>query len=84
MRLEEALAILETTGYEYGPLTRQQIENAVQDEKWQDFRKRKLKGRTTVSKILYLRDWYEQHNDTEAEVQITNYLNALKRGGQLY
>jgi hypothetical protein len=61
----------------------------VRNHWWQQFRLR-LKGKTTRDKITCLEAWYdgrfENSSDMtpyEREVQVGNYLGALRRGGQL-
>lgn len=65
-----------------------EIAEAVSDPKWQKFR-RSLKGKSTSDKLSEL-NWYRStHMGADAtlprkyQVQIDNYINALKRGGQL-
>lgn len=64
----------------------------VQDGFWQRFRL-SMKGRATSEKLDMLAEWREMHmyiNPDKSrtlprrhQVQIDNYINALKRGGQL-
>lgn len=57
----------------------------VCDADWQVFRK-SLKGVSTEKKLSELDAWWIQHDadiNERARVQIDNYINALKRGGQL-
>jgi len=70
-------------------MTTHEISEAVEDEEWQRFRK-KLKGLQTSEKLDKLYARLEQVLITSSrdvfrkyEVQIDNYLNALRRGGQL-
>jgi hypothetical protein len=64
-----------------GALTRDEINKAIRDPEWQEFRK-SLKGLSTAEKLKRLDQWKRKHNNSrKAQVQITNYLNALKRGG---
>ena len=65
-----------------GKLTRVEIATAVDDDEWQRFRV-SLKGKTTSEKYLCLIWWLSTHKTRRAEIQVTNYVNALKRGGQL-
>ena len=64
------------------------IAEAVDDEKWQEFRV-SLKGLSTEDKIRRLRsyDWNGEHEGEEADcdtcIRIDNYIKALCRGGQL-
>lgn len=54
----------------------------VQDEKWQKFRKT-LKGTPTFKKLEYLSIYRPEKPTRRHQVQIDNYINALRRGGQL-
>lgn len=60
----------------------------VKDSHWQVFRLH-LKGWPTTSKLEMLETWLKGNghstnsNLRATEVQVDNYLNALKRGGQL-
>ncbi len=68
---------------DFGPLTRAEIKEAVADNEWQTFRLT-LKGVSTAEKLDALEDWLETHKSSrKAQVQVTNYVNALKRGGQI-
>ena len=91
VRFSTALEFLQNeSGYQYKPeqwvLTRADITLCTQDEEWQIFR-RELKGQTTRQKLQALARWYGRPWDVdrkyESWVQVTNYLNALKRGGLL-
>lgn len=58
----------------------------VRNHKWQEFRT-SLKGLPTTSKLIMLQRWF-LHPPAEiprraVNVQVDNYINALKRGGQL-
>jgi hypothetical protein len=63
-------------------LTRKEIMEAVKDSDWQEFRI-SLKGLPTKRKLERLAVWKEDHKGRKAEVQVENYINALKRGGQI-
>lgn len=63
----------------------------IGDVKWQGFRE-SLKGVSTEKKLDLLEAWLKRHKDTVgdsyeggsmAQTQVDNYINALKRGGQL-
>jgi hypothetical protein len=68
--------------------------HCVQDEAWQKFRKT-LKGMPTTLKLDRLEAWIYTNTLVEEgasshlikgrkiQVQVSNYINALKRGGQL-
>ncbi len=57
-----------------------EILEAVKDPTWQRFRI-SLKGLPTEVKLDRLSDW--PIRDRKDQVRVDNYLNALKRGGQL-
>lgn len=54
------------------------------DEDWQAFR-RSMKGLPTPEKLSMLLSWQlkNSHRGRRTQVQVDNYINALKRGGQL-
>lgn len=59
----------------------------VQDDAWQEFRL-SMKGTPTTVKLDMLESWKEAHRRNDkvprrVQVQVDNYINALKRGGQL-
>lgn len=65
----------------FGKYSSGQILEAVNDQEWQKLRK-KLKGLGTKDKIKELRRYRQERGDSEKiKIQITNYVNALKRGG---
>lgn len=55
---------------------------AIKDAGWQKFRK-SLKGLSTAEKLRKLKGWQRQHPGKQSAIQVANYINALKRGGQL-
>lgn len=57
-----------------------EIKRCVEDPTWQAFRL-KLKGLTLRAKFSHLCTYLQQHNSYQSRVQVTNYVNALKRGG---
>lgn len=64
-----------------GYISKVEIMDAVQDADWQDWRMA-LKGTSTEYKHGSLRQWLQRKGNTRrAQVQVTNYVNALKRGG---
>jgi ribosomal protein L44E len=69
-----------------GGYTPQEVQTyCVQCDEWQVFRI-SLKGRPTEQKLEYLQKWYNSMVDRwprRTKVQVDNYINALKRGGQL-
>lgn len=76
--------------YQLGSYSPQQVQKyCVQDAEWQKFRL-SLKGQSTTDKLDRLvAYWRVNMNGASAEreirirCQVTNYLYALKRGGQL-
>jgi hypothetical protein len=67
---------------EFGPITQEEITRCIKNEAWQTFRK-SLKGLSTQEKMKRLRSWKASHSGRCATVVVTNYINALKRGGQI-
>ena len=64
-------------------LTKTKIKKAVAKPKWQSFRV-SLKGKPTQTKIKRLKAYAAtSKNPEQAQIQVQNYINALKRGGQL-
>lgn len=67
-------------------MTRDQINDAVDDVEWQRFRI-SLKGMSTEEKLqrlhIYRPIYVESQEDIKKLVRVANYINALKRGGQL-
>jgi hypothetical protein len=62
-------------------LTREEIQKSIKDPKWQVIRV-SMKGKTLKEKYDILERWYKASINKEAsEIQIINYINALKRGG---
>jgi len=64
-----------------GNITQDEIERCVKDPKWQAFRE-SLKGLPLGEQFTKLKQWNNQ-NSRCAKVQVTNYINALRRGGLL-
>lgn len=65
----------------FGSFTAQQIHEAVKDPEWQEFRVNLL-GTTMNYRRVQLHKWMCEHSHShEAQIQVTNYVNALKRGG---
>jgi hypothetical protein len=64
-------------------LSRNEIKQAIKDNKWQSFRL-PLKGKSTRLKLKLLKRWQLQNkNSKKSQVQAENYINALKRAGLL-
>jgi len=63
-------------------IKKEEIIPAVKDEEWQEFRK-SLKGLSNDEKIDKLEQWLQKHPGRKGEVQVINYWNALRRGGQV-
>jgi hypothetical protein len=59
-----------------------EIQRCVADEEWQRFRV-SLKGLSTAEKLRRLRSYKTNHSGRCVAVRVDNYLNALRRGGQL-
>ena len=67
------------------PLNMGEILAAVKDKDWQVVRK-SMKGVPTEQKLDILEGYYERRNGNQVmliRIQVCNYINALKRGGQL-
>ena len=63
------------------PITRAEIVRYIPDEEWQALRVRLL-NTSLIVKYAALREWLSEHGNSRAsQVQVTNYINALKRGG---
>jgi hypothetical protein len=64
-------------------LKREKIQQAVSDPNWQAFRA-SLHGLPTADKLKQLELWQRNQGFSEnANAQVENYTNALKRAGQL-
>lgn len=71
-------------------LQTQQIQQAISDQKWQEFRN-SLKGLSTQEKLDKLEDYMMEGRVggriseivSTRKVRVDNYVNALRRGGQL-
>ena len=65
----------------FGSFDREVIRKAVDSDVWQKFRK-SLKGIPLDAKYYELERYLKQHNHSwPARIQVTNYINALKRSG---
>lgn len=63
--------------------SREQIQRATKDMDWQHLRL-EMKGMPTREKLQACADFLRRRgNDATARCCIDNYINALKRGGQL-
>lgn len=87
MTLKEFLKILHTRcgWFTYGSITALEIRLTIVDPEWQDFRK-SLKDTSTEYKARALGGWLQDApygSETDRVIQVTNYINALKRGGQI-
>jgi hypothetical protein len=68
---------------DFGTFSAQEVKDAVADEAWQKFRNA-LKGVSLHDKWLALRLWLRTHKDSKkAKIQVTNYVNALRRAGSV-
>jgi len=63
-------------------IKKEDIDPAIKDEEWQTFRK-SLKGLSTNEKRTKLENWLTTHPGHKGKVQVINYWNALRRGGQV-
>lgn len=64
-----------------GLITRSEITKYVTNPEWQKVRVSML-GASVDEKYETLKKWlHDNHNSRSAQVQVTNYINALKRGG---
>jgi hypothetical protein len=65
----------------FGTYSPQQVVRAVNDSQWQDVRISMI-GESEESKYnILLAHLVRQHYSGQAKIQVTNYVNALKRGG---
>jgi hypothetical protein len=64
-----------------GPLKEEDIERCVRDRQWQKFREG-LEGLPLYNRYERLKCWF-QSNTPCAKIQVTNYINALRRSGLL-
>ena len=63
------------------PITQAEIKLHIQDKEWQKTRM-SLQGQSLDKKYRILKHWLATHNNSRAaQVQVANYVNALKRGG---
>jgi len=66
----------------FGVYSMKEILEAIDDSAWQKFRKEKLKGESSEKKFALLKFWINTHGSSrKAKIQVTNYVNALRRGG---
>ena len=64
-----------------GKISKKEITEYIIDISWQSLRLH-LKGKTLEYKYMALEDWLKYNENSRAcQVQVTNYINALKRGG---
>jgi len=64
-------------------LQRKDIQRCIVGSKWQDFRI-SLKGLKTSTKIRKLKEWKKKNKNSKcSEIQVSNYINALKRAGNI-
>ena len=65
------------------PITRAEIVRYIPNEEWQALRVHLL-NTSLATKYAALHEWLREHDNTRAsQVQVTNYINALKRGGMI-
>lgn len=78
--MENALE-LDWEGLTFGSYSREQIDACVDDPDWQRLRL-KLRGTALEVKFVKLTDYMRAQNYSfAAKVRVTNYVNALRRGG---
>lgn len=66
-----------------GHITQEEINRYTPDEEWQEIRQ-ELKGKTLQEKYDKLNRYLNRKgNSRAAQVRVTNYINALARGGQI-
>lgn len=64
-----------------GKITKNEIAEHVVDLNWQTLRLH-LKGKDLGYKYFCLCNWlHDNSNSRASQVQVTNYINALRRGG---
>ena len=68
--------------HEVCSVTVSEIREAIEDPDWQSFRL-SLKGIPTTDKLIRLDRYRKTGFNRVVQVRIDNYINALKRGGQL-
>ena len=67
----------------FGQYSHYSIFEAVNNFDWQMFRI-SLKGISTEKKVERLKEWLKLNSySLKSKIQVTNYINALKRGGQI-
>jgi hypothetical protein len=65
------------------PTTREEINRYVKDPEWRSLRER-LVSVVLVTKYATLQEWLREHDyNRKSQVQVSNYINALKRGGMI-
>lgn len=72
-------------GLDFGPLTKLEIREAIKSPDWQRYRLA-MTGHSLAYKHRMLVWWLERPSAIPRrirEIQVTNYVNALKRGGMV-
>lgn len=64
----------------YGTYSQDEILVAVDNAEWQKLRK-SLLGVPLATKYFELQQYVKKYNSRAAKIRVTNYVNALKRGG---
>ena len=64
----------------FGTFSPSEVQDAVQDETWQELRV-SLLGEPMDKKFIALRKYLHENEDIRRRIQITNYVYALRRGG---
>jgi len=68
---------------DFGVFSPSEIKWAVNDDRWQRLRKM-LKGKPLTEKFKMLKSHLRSENNSrKAKIQVTNYVNALRRAGQI-
>ena len=68
---------------DFGNFNKNEIARAVSDAKWQRLRKM-MKGESLTKKFNMLKSHLRSENNSrKAKIQVTNYVNALRRAGQI-
>lgn len=67
----------------FGKYNIKEIKKATSDTKWQRMRV-SLKGQPLQVRYRMLSDWLVKNkNSRKSRIQVTNYINALKRAGMI-
>jgi hypothetical protein len=65
----------------FGKFNRKDIKKSVNDKEWQKLRV-SLKGQSLQTRYKRLNEWLRKNKfSRKSQIQVTNYINALKRAG---